>query len=81
MATVRADDWMPIETAPKDGTELQVWNGRHQHVAKWDRVEDNWVSTIMTVTKRIVIPGNVTRWRPLPAPPGDDKGGSDGGRR
>lgn len=64
-------DWQPIETAPKDGEVLILWDGfavfmgfnnwshdgKHRH--------DNWSTTCLH-------PRPHTRaWMPLPAPPQD----------
>lgn len=50
-------NWQPIETAPKDGTEVLMWSETMgmavwPSTAKWD---------------------HVTHWMPLPQPPQADK--------
>jgi hypothetical protein len=72
------DGWMPIDTAPKDGTTVVLWSKYHDEpiTAAW--VRGHWVSRWdgMTVIEtqgdtytdyRDVSPA--THWRPLPAPP------------
>jgi hypothetical protein len=71
-----AEDWQPIETAPKDGTQILVYvpDGRREK----DRVQAG--SCARNLNKQdIWIIGNQfgfdvgepTHWRPLPAPPRD----------
>jgi len=38
---MKMDNWQPIETAPKDGTRLLVWNREHNEatVARWGQPE------------------------------------------
>jgi hypothetical protein len=70
-------DWQPIETAPKDGTEvLLVRNGSFRQIGSWRkpcqqadgyRVNDGepcWVG--YSAEKRVPEP---THWMPLPEPP------------
>ncbi|WP_234053679.1 MULTISPECIES: DUF551 domain-containing protein [unclassified Xanthobacter] len=68
-AAERNDDWRPIATAPKDGTFMLVWNGRRLHVAAFDPVENGWISSFKTVTKRLMVEPNPTHWTPAPTPP------------
>ena len=54
--------WQPIETAPKDGTEILVWDGNEHQILWWlDSV--GWVGDDDFTDK---LP---THWQPLPAPP------------
>lgn len=84
--TVERDGWRPIETAPKDGTEILAYgsgvllrDGRTsiyapaQHVMWWQAGEDH---SFWATRDPEVIGGRPTHWRPLPAPPAD--GGGDG---
>jgi hypothetical protein len=52
--------WQPIETAPKDGTEILAWDG-DQHIVAW--FDGDWRFS----DDRQCFP---THWQPLPAPPG-----------
>ena len=65
--------WMPIESAPKDGTEFQAWVGSWEPRCRfnpdteafevWDRVDydqDGWDACYLDL---------VTHWQPLPAAP------------
>jgi len=78
-----AQDWQPIETAPKDGTMVFVWfpdmpkdfRGKFENRIKLGRfVEDfqEWDVQGYWSTSRL----NVTHWRPLFDPP---KGTEDDG--
>lgn len=59
-------NWQPIETAPKDGTEVLIWVELHgfmrRAVSHYAGQYADWV-----------IPGiaglNPTHWMPLPEPP------------
>ncbi|MCA0276272.1 MAG: hypothetical protein LCH86_09725 [Proteobacteria bacterium] len=63
------DRWQPIETAPKDGTFVLVWNGNKLHCARYDSIESEWVSSFKTVTKRLAILPVPTHWMHLQATP------------
>lgn len=72
--------WQPIETAPRDGTEIVGWNGSYVTVYIWDDSEDDdghtgWcvsgysyggiLYNLHNTTGGI----NPTHWQPLPEPP------------
>lgn len=64
-------EWQPVETAPKDGTKILVWNGHGVHTAAWAAcrsevcAEMRWVSTEVGFLSF----EGCTHWMPLPAPP------------
>jgi hypothetical protein len=43
--TEQENFWLPIETAPKDGTRVLVWCGQHKipRVAMWSEIRKNWI--------------------------------------
>jgi hypothetical protein len=62
--------WQPIETAPMDGTEVDLWaNGRrtdcHIHCGEWLK----WMSTSVDDEPRWLPIEQPTHWMPLPEPP------------
>lgn len=51
--------WQPIETAPKDGTVIDLWYPDFGRLAdQWYDADDGW----------FVAP-NPTHWMPIPEPP------------
>lgn len=79
--------WRPIETAPQNGTTIDLWiryvegeGGYRITNARWDRESGQWQDWA---------PGDcgdmgwrqldwqhlITHWMPLPEPPADTKGG------
>lgn len=67
------EGWLPIETAPKDGTEILAYGyarcdgsryANGQHIAWWD-AELGW--TGRDPDDRVTL--HPSHWRPLPAPP------------
>ncbi len=74
-------DWQPIETAPKDGRLMLLWDASNPDgyvVARWARDDRRpgpfgpfvWLSGHVRYGERLAeqIP---THWMPLPAPPED----------
>ena len=66
---VTVNGWQPIFCAPRNGTEVLVWNGRRRHVASFDKVEGEWVSSFKTTTKRLVVTPTPTHFQHLPDGP------------
>lgn len=74
-------EWMPIETAPKDGTRVLIYmpesSSRKVQEAYWaqpfEGAEDDqcWWSTPYGPAGRgyTILPKAVTHWMPLPPPP------------
>ena len=61
--------WRQIETAPKDGTNLLVWDGYAMTTAKWEIDYDWWEICVPSdgyVDSNCILP---THWMPLPEPP------------
>jgi len=62
--------WQPIETAPKDGTEILIyWNSRNITVGFWARKQNEWWPL-----GRCTPLYGVTHWMPLPLAPFTEKG-------
>jgi len=55
--------WYPIETAPKDGTEILLTDGHYKRTGYWARRINRWS---MDAAVALNMP---THWMPLPAPP------------
>lgn len=79
VAKARANEWRPIESAPRDGAAVLTWhdfgavvcNPHHPHYN-----ERGYVSVQASLTKHSVTfpstiseSGSVTHWMPLPEPP------------
>jgi hypothetical protein len=72
------DDWRPIETAPKDGTEFQSWV-KASKISFWEpRCRYNPSSEAFELWGRVDYDEDgwgcyphlsPTHWRPLPSPP------------
>lgn len=65
--------WMPIETAPKDGTEVQIWGDEgwtpkaRFSGKKGYWCEEYWDADWASYCESSVY--GVTHWMPLPSPP------------
>lgn len=57
--------WQPIETAPRDGTEILAWNGSERLILLWS----DWLYGWTFNDDREILEGLVTHWQPLPSPP------------
>ena len=70
MTDQRKDEWQPIETAPKDGTHIQV--GEYGKDAGFHAI-----TALHCTTGWMAFPGfdpiDPTHWQPLPAPPTEDR--------
>jgi hypothetical protein len=75
-------EWQPIETAPKDGTLVDVWVIGYSNEPK--RFTDAWFSEghwwyaewapdcevhALDLNDEHTLPSEVTHWMPLPEPP------------
>ena len=73
------DGWLPIETAPKDGTKLLlasskdkpwVWCGYWSDDKESNQFgEEGWVDGATSRNELFYVMTNATHWQPLPAPP------------
>ncbi|WP_409021373.1 DUF551 domain-containing protein [Dyadobacter sp. CY261] len=62
--------WQPIETAPKDGTEVLGWDGVNRFTCRYKK----WGNWDLLVCGSYAGDGDCfpTHWMPLPSPPKDD---------
>lgn len=67
-------EWLPIETAPKDATEILAINhgadGANISVTCFDG--HDWHCLAFFGTEPLICKWNPTFWMPLPAPPKQD---------
>ena len=64
--------WQPIETAPKDGTQILIWDGNVRIVAEWGDVPgDLRMGWWATNKSYLDSPYEPTHWAPIPEPPND----------
>ena len=73
-------EWQPVETAPKDNTEILVWNGDSVNMCTWCIVDYTrkgesifgwgipW-SDCQYIDKQPIHIEDVTHWMPLPDGP------------
>lgn len=68
--------WQPIESAPKDGTKVDLWtfNGERWCDCWWHKGQEAWASDWSCQSERgfVIRYGQPTHWMPLPAPPEHD---------
>lgn len=53
-------DWQPIETAPKDGFVILLWQGGYPVAARWIESRSDWVPV-----KGAKLTGAPEAWMPL----------------
>jgi hypothetical protein len=64
-------EWQPIETAPRDYTDILVVNDRGQAVVFWEKVDEKWIVQDHKHCDRPLRGSEPTHWMPLPEPPKD----------
>lgn len=65
-------EWKPIETAPKDGTAVDLWivAGKfNRRVADCRYVDDGWICHEGYIGQRFWPSAEPTHWMPLSEPP------------
>ena len=67
LAEKGAEGWLPIASAPLDGSEVLFVAHGEVYQGRWDKREKMWRSA------RGLLFGIATHWRPLPAPPGGER--------
>ena len=67
-STALLGEWLPIATAPRDGTEILVWTGRAVVAAIW-MSRDGDYPTWWPSHAGALWSADVTHWLPLPPPP------------
>ena len=73
-------EWKPIKTAPKDGTEILLFDGHNMRVASWKDTlmmpgftSFEWVyAEIVADWPDCLTVDKPTHWRPKPLPPKND---------
>jgi hypothetical protein len=76
-AIVLLEGWRPIETAPKDGTKVDLWrlSDKWQAVAEGRRITDAWFADgrwrheDYDYGHERSVSGHITHWMPLPEGP------------
>lgn len=69
------EKWLPIETAPKDGTKILVWTGMGHSVAVWEVQKYHrkpipyWRTQNLGMRVTMDRAYQPTHWMPLPDPP------------
>ena len=64
-------EWMPIETAPRDGTKFDAWQRERVINVFWSAVQEGWcVEGDYDPEEPTPLPfPEPTHWMPLPEPP------------
>lgn len=61
----RRADWRPIETAPKDGTDILIWSRAGREIGKYLAGREAWLGHGDNGSGW----RTPTHWQPLPEPP------------
>lgn len=64
-------EWQPIETAPKDGTKVLLWDDGVT-IGEWSENVHPWNDGNWWVEGGQVTTQTATHWMPLPEPPKGD---------
>lgn len=69
MADSHTTGWRPIETAPRDGTDVMLYANHDCYIAAW--YDDAWHADFTVLAKMPFEQeaGEPTHWMPLPEPP------------
>ena len=62
------ESWMPIDSAPKDGTTVLVWSGGDMHLAFYVADQNVWMQKDYELLL-VGCKGPPSHWMPLPASP------------
>ena len=67
-------EWQPIETAPKDGTDVLVWDGEVRTLSHWGKSAHvplyGWLALVFADPCDLnLLRDQPTHWMPLPEPP------------
>lgn len=59
-------EWQPIETAPKDGSYVQLYRPETQFIGYYGGINSGWIINAPGLSAIYPPP---THWQPLPDPP------------
>lgn len=82
-AGTHMSEWQPIETAPRDGSDILLWLAASNDPADpiGEMVVGYWLayarafSFAVDINGKHIVAGSPTHWMPLPKPPGGEGGG------
>jgi hypothetical protein len=68
----QVNEWQPIETAPLDGTVVDVWNDGERVIDAWFH-DGRWLTSDVEWTSEL----EPTYWMPIPPPPSGEVDNKD----
>lgn len=72
----RRVEWQPIETAPRDGTQVLILQPSGKAaVGLWDKVDNGWRLSVRFVTRTFAL--DAGHWQHIPTPPATHKDTQD----